>query len=415
MRKLLQDYSLIGVVLLFSSFAVGIFLRTYDLSSLSTWSDEIASWYFAKHLDQVFVTESHTPFYYSFIRFFFGSDPNIASIRVFSALISILHLIVFFFLGQKAFEKNKFIIFFILIALNPIDIVFARMGRHYSWLLESVLLFILLLRLNKSIWMLAVQAFIASFLHVFGLIPITIALVFDYIKNKNLKRLLIVMSTAGSVLIYYLLRFLIFGKEKVASNVGWNSSTFFVFIKSLAVQFLGGTYPRDTVYPVSLVLSIFVLLLLFGFILYKRKLSSLYFFTTLVFALLFIELMGLFGMNLRISRLIVYLSGLLILAIADSFERPGNWVPTAVFILSLTYITYLNPIKTYEWNDEAVKKWHSFKSHYTYAQEVICTTNYQADYYQLDTNLCLNPQLIDKNKPVIFFIVHGSWLIPDIT
>ncbi len=106
MRKYFEDHSLTGVVIIFCAFALAVFLRFFDLSDQSPWTDEIASWWYLRHLDTVFFRESHTPLFYGLLRFFLGPDATISGIRHFVAAISVIHLIEFFFLGQMALKKQ---------------------------------------------------------------------------------------------------------------------------------------------------------------------------------------------------------------------------------------------------------------------------------------------------------------------
>ncbi len=185
MRKFFEGHSLIGVVIILSVFIFAVALRYFDISAQSPWMDELASWWYMRNLSEVWGRESHSPLYYALLRLFTGNS-DIGTLRIFTATVSVIHLIECFFLGQLAFKKKHFLLFWILICLNPADIVYARMARHYSWLFEGVLIYYLLWRIKAPLWLQALNGAFMGFIHVFALIPVSFLALYRFwreIKN----------------------------------------------------------------------------------------------------------------------------------------------------------------------------------------------------------------------------------------
>lgn len=401
MRNFFKDYSLTGVVLIFCTFLLGVVLRFYNLSEQDPWTDELASFYYLRNLSQVFYHESHSPLYYAVLRLFLGEHASLASIRYFSATLSLLHLILAFILGKKVFPRNQFLLFWVLVCLNPLDIIYARMARHYSWLLESVLIFALWLRVSAPTWRVSLWAALLGFVHVFALIPVFMLSFFDYLEKKNLKRFLVMSASAFLVVIYYLIRIAVLGPAQVGRNVSWNTDSFSAFIKGLMLQFMGDSYPRHLFFPIPLSLALGFILLVLGFFIWKRSRAGLKWFTIALVSVAFIELVSSFWINLRINRYLIYLSPLLFLAIAETWNKIKDWQLLAVLGIMLAFVVYVNPIALYPWDDEAVKLWKAETKEGNH-QTFICANPYQALYYGLKTRHPCSSALkeLDFKRPV---------------
>ncbi len=408
MRKYFEGHSLTGVVIILSVFLLGLILRFYDPSSLSPWTDELASWWYLRHLDEVFGRESHSPVYYGILRLFLGSDATISGIRTFTAAISAIHLVEFFFLGQRVFKRNQFLVFWILICLSPADIVYARMARHYSWLLEGILVYALLCRGNYPRWLRFVTATFMGFLHVFSLIPIGVISVFDFLKKRKWKPLILDLLPMTPVLFYYVLRVMFFGEKHVARNVSWNSDGLLPFLELCMTQFLGDAYPHYIFDPVNRWVAGFIVGSTFLLILWKKKESGILFFLMILGSLIAIEVLA-FWLNLRVNRYVIYLIGLWILALTDILESEKEYVPVIVLGLSLLLVLYCNPLKVYPWENEKVEVWKDFKSTSTGMPELVCSNRYQSDYYGLNAPVLCRDELksVDFHRPLLFFDLNG--------
>lgn len=406
MRKYFEDHSFTGVVLIFCSFVFAVFLRIFDLGSLSPWTDELASWYYLRNLDLVFKIESHSPLYYGLLRAFLGEDASIHGIRMVSALTSVAHLVLAFILGRKVFSPGKFLVFWILICFNPTDIVFARMARHYGWFLEGILLYVLWVRVKAPTWWLCVVSAVLGFVHIFALIPMSLILLWDYLEKKDLKRFLLPLASSGLIIFYYFARLTLLGSKQVASNVSWNQQGFKDFWWDTWLQFFGSSYPRNLFYPVPVSVALGLSLLMLIFLLWKRQKSSLLFFATIVLSLVILEAFGAGWINMRVNRYVIYLVPILIYAIVDALEEQVNKpIILGVFAISLGFITCLNPLRTYGWDREKVALWQEYTRIHMDKAQLVCANPYQSTYFELKLNNPCSKDVLKVNTkaPLIFF------------
>jgi hypothetical protein len=406
MRNIFKDHSSLGVVLILCSFVFAVFLRVFDLGTLSPWTDELASWYYLRHLDLVFKVESHSPLYYALLRLILGEDASLYGIRMVSALASVAHLLLAFFLGKKVFSPGKFLIFWFLICFNPTDIIFARMARHYSWFLEGILIYVLWIRIKAPTWSLCVVSALMGFVHVFALIPMSLILFWEYLEKRNLKRLLLPLFSSGLVIFYYLARLITLGSQQVARNVSWNQLGFQQFWSGIWLQFFGDAYPRHIFYPVYLPLVLALSFLILGFLLWKSKKSSLLLVVSTILTLIVVEVFALSWINLRVNRYVIYLVPLLIYAIVDSLEdKVKTPVIVAVFAIALGYITFLNPLKTYPWDREKVELWKEFTRVHEGKIHYVCANPYQSAYFDLGIEVPCSENILKLNTKasLIFF------------
>lgn len=374
MRKIFQDYSLTGVVLVFLSFVLAIFFRFYELGSQSPWNDEIGTWFFVRHIDLVPILDNNTPLYYYGLKLFLGNTSSISSIRYFSASLSIFHLCLIFFLGRKVFEKQIFLLFWILLCLCPLDIAWSRMARHYGLLLEAVVLYWLWVRSKSPIWWLSLLSLLMGFVHVFSLIPMALILLIE-----KPKRFWIPILTSLGVVSYYL------NLSSFQTRVGWNLKTNFSdFFYHLANQMLGESYPRQEFYSLGWAGIIFLFIVV-GYFLIRRSKGGALFLLTFAFSLLAIEL-AMFFANYRVERYLVYLSGLLIIGFCDSVRNPK---PLLTFILSIAFLIWQNPLKTYPWLRDWLEDFQWHLSQNPAAEVIICGNQFYGEYFQLEVTNCL--------------------------
>ena len=399
-----------GVVLFSFSILFGTFLRLYDLDSVSPWSDEVSSWFYLRHLDLIFSSETHSPFYYSLLRLILGEDATVYGIRLVSALMSLFHLSLALFLGRKIFSPNQLLLFCLLIFLNPADIVYARMGRHYAWFLESVLLFILWLRIKSPTWWLALVAFGMGFLHAFAVIPIAFFMAQEWRENRQTKRSLVVVLSSFGFLLYSLSRLLVLGKEKVVENLIWNETSTFEHILSVAKLFLGEAWPRNQFFPVPLTLSLLVLGVSLAWLFDTSRKSFLNFLSLVLISFTVGLVISQFGVNLQVDRYFIFLIPVWMMALVDSSREPKNWILVLMLLLSSTYLVYLKPLVPYAWDDETVEIFRAYAASDSSRSQLICASRAQNEYYQLNAPLpCLSAvQKMDRKKPLIFLDLSGN-------
>lgn len=400
MRKFFEGHSFIGLALIFSVLFLGLFLRFYDLSSLSPWTDELASWWYLRHLDEIFFRESHSPLYYGILRLFLGTDATVTGIRTFTAAVSAIHLIEFFFLGQRAFSKKQFLVFWILVCLCPADIVYARMARHYAWLLEGAIVYLLLIRGAHPRWMIHLTAVFMSFIHIFFVVPVGLMA----LRSKRYKDIFLTVPA----LLYYLFRILTLGQDTVRGNVSWNSDSFLRFLELTVNQFLGDAYPHSVYYPVSSLLALVLVVVTFSWILLKRKDSGRDLILVTLGSMVVIEGLS-FWLNLRSNRYIIYLISFWIVALADTVSEKSFRGPFIAFLGSLALIIVANPLKSYPWEREAVEEWRQFRTQYPDSQQLVCSNIYQSDYYKLGAGSYCGSDLerIDVTKSLVYFDLNN--------
>ncbi|MFL5785951.1 MAG: hypothetical protein ACJ76H_15135 [Bacteriovoracaceae bacterium] len=409
MRKFFEGHSLVGVVILFCVFFFAVFLRFYDIGTQSPWTDELASWWYLRHLDMVWVRESHSPLYYALLRVFTGPSGDLSTLRVFSAVISVIHLIECFFLGQLVFDKKRFLLFWILICLNPADIVYARMARHYAWLMEGILVYYLLWRIRAPFWLELLTGAFMGFIHVFAVIPISFLAMYRWWNDRRTRELCWRLICTNLIVVYYVLRILFLGHESVRSNVSWNSLGSIKFWSSLLTQFLGDAYPRFEFFPVNAWLALGVVGLTGIFILVRRKESGILYIGILVASLLVIEALS-FWLNLRTNRYLIYLLAFWIVAFVDSFKDVKQWQAISIMGVVVSFLFFQNPIRTFPWEKEKVSEWKEFRMKYPGTQELVCSNIYQSDYYDLHSvELCRKDFLhVDRQGPLLFFDLNGN-------
>lgn len=409
-RKYFEDLSFTEGVLLVSTISFAVFIRFYGIEVQEPWTDELATWFYLRNVDQIFPYESHSPLYYLVLRFLFGSEASLTSLRIFSASFSVLSLITVYFLGRRFLDKNKALAIVILLAFSPADIVHSRMARHYSILLQGTMIFLFMMKGNVRTWIVSLFAALMGFVHVFFLIPMTIILGFDYFRTKNLKKNLLIFTSSLGILVYYILRIIIFGSGHVGDSVSWNGSGFHNFMNQIAAQFLGDAYPRFVIYPTDLTLAWTLVGGLFFFICYKRKESALLLISVVLGSVLFIEICNLAWVNFRINRYVIYLCGLMAYALVDSF-KDIKWKHLLILYFgSLILIVHLNLLANYPWDDEVIRVWKKTTGDNPQTNQLVCSNRYQSAYYELKAPLLCGRyiQSIDTSKPLLFLDLNNN-------
>ncbi|XDD45027.1 dolichyl-phosphate-mannose--protein mannosyltransferase [Leptospira sp. WS39.C2] len=155
----------------------------YRLDRQSLWTDELYSVYASSLKNwNVFwdylASDPHPPLFQVLLAFWMNINPNPTEfyIKLFPIFISILNLIVLFFL-TKSWENSKRFIFLFLFSFSPGAIYYAQEVRSYSLLLclSSVILvifdgFLGQSRDKKRLTLILVLSVLISYVHLFGFI-----------------------------------------------------------------------------------------------------------------------------------------------------------------------------------------------------------------------------------------------------
>jgi hypothetical protein len=395
MLNFFKDLLLKEKVLFFSTLFVGIFLRLSSLSEISSWSDEVATWYFGHHLDQVFSTESHTPFYYFLVKLWsvVFSD-SIFSIRMLSIFASYTIL----FLCLSLLKNGNKILSLGLVAfwsLSPTLIMQDRQARHYGLFAEMIFLLLIIWDYRSEIrfvkkWILMCAI---SLIHPLGLIPIWTLVFIDFFKRKlSLKESFKFLSSSIPVVGYYLLRASLFSVQSVLSNVSWVKNDFFTLFKSLILMFGGDSYPLSFNYPLNPDLFVFFVFLFFFTLFLFSKGFSLFmhskffrFFVLLLITFVFIEFLAILGVNLRIGRYYIFLVPFLFVYLLDSIsyvqENKYLCLTALVLILSTYNFLILKPWRSFDWDDQFVTSFKKDYPNFLDGDFIFCGSRHQLEYY----------------------------------
>lgn len=180
-RELIKKYKFeIGI---FISLSVGIFFRFYKLDRQSLWTDELYSVY-ASSLEnwQVFwdylVSDPHPPLFQILLSIWIHINPTGKEIyvKLFPVIISILNLLILFFLTHS-WEKKRRFLFLFLFSFSPGAIYYAQEVRSYSLLLclsSSIIVifdsFLQDIQNKKQYVLLMILSISISYVHLFGFI-----------------------------------------------------------------------------------------------------------------------------------------------------------------------------------------------------------------------------------------------------
>lgn len=177
----LREYRFeIGILL---AFAIGIFLRFYQLDRQSLWGDELYSVY-ASSLSNwsdfwaYLAEDPHPPLFQILLSYWIRFAPNFTeySVKLFPVSISILNLLILWIL-TSSWEKPKRFLFLFLLSLSPGAIYYAQEVRSYSLLLclSSIILVLFInleIKANRRIRFLylVIASILISYVHLFGFI-----------------------------------------------------------------------------------------------------------------------------------------------------------------------------------------------------------------------------------------------------
>lgn len=427
MHKFFKDLSFYGGVLFLAVFFIGIIIRFVGLAETSAWGDEVASWYFAQNLSNVFYTESHTPVYYFLCKIWMFVFPtSILSLRYFSIFLSLFVLLVSCFLIYRKSGAKTSLVVFSLWWLWPTMVIYSRQARHYSFYLDLTLLVLVMWDQKKSFnkWLLwGVLAFY-QFNHPLAVIVVGFLAFWDFYSERINRQLIFTLSSAAPVTFYYLARLLFQGHEKVASNISWINADTFSFFKSMLILFAGDSFPFSKFYPVQpygfsfLIISVLLALLI------KSDLRSVFKNNWLLKAIslflltqVLIESLGLLNFNLRISRYFIYVVGLFIFSaykMSESWSEREKLTRCGLVSGILIFYSFVfhKPWQFYLWDDQNVSRFEQEMSVLPAKDIVICASAFQLEYYFQRSYLggcseqALN--LLKERKPFYFFDLNGN-------
>lgn len=384
-------------LLVISLLLLGLFLRIYHLDLISSWGDEVASWYYSDNLLSVFSRETHTPTYYFLCKIWTIIFPHtILSLRYFSIVSSLLILScsAFFLLRRKyGFESALF--FFGLTWLWPSAIAYDRQARHYSLYASLTLLLLVIWDQRKIIRPSVIWIFFAFYisLHPLAIIPVFFLIFWGFYEERKISRMLTYLTSALPVVLYYCLRFFLQSYHGVVRDIGWIYNDTFFFLKSLFLMYAGDAYPFKVFFPIDrIVFAVFSLGFFLCFIPPKGRLKSYagYLKQPLVlFVLTFIvvELVSLIGPNLRINRYYIYLVGFLLFGMTKlGAEEELSYKKTRMVLLVSGLLIYnllvFKPWSFYEWDDQSLAQFRSdLNGPLKKKKVVICATAFQQKYY----------------------------------
>lgn len=394
MLNFYKDLLLKEKVLFIVTLVLGIFLRCHSLAEVSSWSDEIASWYFAHNLDTIFKQESHTPLYYFICRvwFYIASD-TVLYLRLLSIFLSYLILFVSINILKDA-HKYLLLSFSVLWSLFPTLIIYDRQARHYGLFLELIFFVVLIWnnRKNFNSYLLWFLFNIIHFIHPLSLVPVCFLLTFDFVQKQiPLRKYMFLLSSIVPVLGYYGVRVFTFGGSAVTANVSWIRNDSLGFFKSLVLLFAGDSFPLTFVYPLdpnvvigSTFLFIMLLISFDGLRIFKN-LNFYKFLILFLVTLVIVELLAYLGLNLRIGRYFIYLVPFFLYFVMEIFLRVSNkflLLSLIALMLSFYNLFFLKPWRVYFWEDQSVGL---FKSTYPNFENdenlIICGNIHQLDYY----------------------------------
>ena len=150
--------------LLVSLTIIGLFLRFYNLGFNSLWLDEATTHHFAKlsfiEIWELTAGGEYNPPLFHWVEhfmLFFGNSEVI--LRFIPALLGILTIPLFYFIGREFLDSNTGILAAAILTFSPFHIFYSQDARAYSMMLFfislALLFYLLATRLNdKKFWIL---------------------------------------------------------------------------------------------------------------------------------------------------------------------------------------------------------------------------------------------------------------------
>ncbi len=396
MHNVFPGLSLTGGAFLFSALFFGLFFRLLGLADVSAWGDEMASWYFAMDLGSVFYGESHTPLYYFLNRIWLSFFPGeVLSLRYFSIFLNVLLTGLMVALVGRYQSPRRAYLLLVLWWLWPLAVIYSRQARHYALYADLSLLGLIAWSVRDQVknWHLWSLLSLYPMVHPFALIPVGSILASDLVLRRLRRSDFFFFATSAlPVCVYYGLRFLNLGQDKVLSNIRWITSSADLFYGAMVLLFGGDSFPHKKFYPLS-PLPVFLLLLLTSLILiWGRNLGALRrdfspaLRTSFIFVgtVMVVELLLLLGIDLRINRYYIYIVPVLLFFLLELAEV-DRFFDIKIGLLTVSLIafnvTILRPWGDYEWDDDHVRMFRRLQLQLGSRVLVICGNSYQLRYY----------------------------------
>jgi mannosyltransferase len=191
------NYKNVFLVLLFVSAAA---LRIYDIDAKNMWFDEIYSWKISNGSIVKIISETagdiHPPLFYIVLKAwtFLFSD-SIVSMRMLSVMLSIISMLVLYFISKKLLSNEiQRMLVLLLFALSPLNIFYSQEVRMLNLnlllTLTSVYFFIRYISTPKGIFgaLYCITVTLSLYTHYFALFILIAQLIYAgliYLTDKN--------------------------------------------------------------------------------------------------------------------------------------------------------------------------------------------------------------------------------------
>jgi mannosyltransferase len=197
---------------------LGAFLRLYQLGTASLWLDEASTLTFARQsVTQIWGSlsggEFNPPLFYWLEHAMLAFGESEAVLRLIPAILGILTIPAFYFIGVEILDRNTGILAAALLAFSPFQIFYSQEARAYGPMLFFFsLAFIFFLRLLRS-WgrkdaiLFGIFSAVAFWTHFYAFVPILALFIFAFaLKARQIGRnLRSAVPLAISILVFVIL------------------------------------------------------------------------------------------------------------------------------------------------------------------------------------------------------------------
>ena len=194
---------------------LGAFLRLYQLGTASLWLDEASTLTFARQsVTQIWGSlsggEFNPPLFYWLEHAMLAFGESEAVLRLIPAILGILTIPAFYFIGVEILDRNTGILAATLLAFSPFQIFYSQEARAYGPMLFFFsLAFIFFLRLLRS-WgrkdaiLFGIFSAVAFWTHFYAFVPILALFIFAFaLKARQIgKDLRSAVPLAISILVF---------------------------------------------------------------------------------------------------------------------------------------------------------------------------------------------------------------------
>ena len=290
----------------------GAFLRLFQLGAASLWLDEASTLTFAREpVTQIWNSlsagEFNPPLFYWLEHAMLALGQSEAVLRVIPAILGILTIPVFYFIGVEILDRNTGILAAALLAFSPFQIFYSQEARAYAPMLFCyALAFLFFLRLLKS-WgrrdalLFGALSALAFWTHFYAFVPILALFLFAIaLKGREMARdvrtaiplglSVLAFSLLSLPLIYYAVQLFFqrtsgapsFGIQGPATITltliqisGFSEILAWIFV-ALFIVGVAALYPRDRRTSLLLAFSLVFPLLLSLFLSYRMPMLPRY-------------------------------------------------------------------------------------------------------------------------------------------